>query len=310
MATSAARGFTTRFNINDAHPLLSALFLIFLLVIGFALLAGMSKTIPSSMRAILGLPRRSTAGREWALGAALGWGMAVATVLPMALFRALHVNLWVDQRAFNLLALHLLALLFMTLASEIALRGFAFQRLIAFAGPARATALMALLLGIAHGLKFEATWTSILVTMLVSVLLSLAWLRTHALWLSWGLHFAWAASLSVLFGLPLRGITTFASVVQVRAIGSAWLTGYDFGVEGALFTVVVMIAGIVVLVRTTDDYAWEYTRPEIISAGYEVNPEPPAAHVAVEQGAAAKAPALVQILPTTPQSRSVDDMNR
>lgn len=303
LAGRAARGFTNRFDMDNARPLLAALFLVFLLAVGFSLFAGMAQVGKGSLRAALSLPRRATAGREWALGAAIGWGMAIASLLPLVLSRSLRIHIWTDQRAFNLLALHLATILVATLAVEVALRGFAFRRLIEVSGPARATLLMALLLGGVHAFSADATGISIFVTMLGSVLLSLAWLRTHGLWLSWGLHFAWDASLGLLFGLPIRGISEMSSVVQTRAMGPTWLTGYDFGVEGALFTTIVFLAGIIVLIRTTDDYAWDYTRPEIVAAGYEVNPPPPAAHTAMEQEAAVKAAALVQILPTTPPSR-------
>jgi membrane protease YdiL (CAAX protease family) len=307
LAGSASQGLASRFNMADARPLLASLFLIFLLAVGYSFFARISKTGRSGLRAALYLPRRVTARREWALGAALGWGMAVAAILPIALVGALHVHLWTEARAFNLLGLHLVTILFATLAVEVALRGFAFQRLIEAIGPVWATAIMAILLGLVHGMNPESTWISILVTMTGSVLFSLAWLRTHGLWLAWGIHFAWDASLGLLFGLPVRGVSGLGSVVQTRAVGSTWFTGYDFGVEGALFTLIVLVAGIIVLVRTTDDYAWDYTRPEIVSAGYEVNPPPPAAHVAMEQEAVAKAPALVQIQPTTPQSRSIEE---
>jgi hypothetical protein len=59
----------------------------------------------------------------------------------------------------------------------------------------------------------------------------------------------------------------------------------------------------------TGDYAWSYTHPPIIPAGYDVTIAPPAAHVAMEQAVAAQPinPAsLVQILPTTPQTPSAD----
>jgi membrane protease YdiL (CAAX protease family) len=307
LAGSAARGLASRFHIEDARQLIASLFLVFLLALGYSFFAGISKSGRRGLRAALNLPRRVTAGREWTLGGAIGWGMAVAAVLPLALVGALHVRLWMEPRAFNLWGLHLATVLFATLGVEVALRGFAFQRLIEGIGPMWATATIAILLGFAHGINPESTWISILVTMIASVLFSLAWLRTHGLWLGWGLHFAWDASLGLLFGLPVRGVSGLGSVVQTRTIGSAWFTGYDFGLEGALFTAVVLIAGIVVLVRSTDDYAWDYTRPEIVSAGYEVNPAPPAAHVAMEQEAVAKAPALIQIQPTTPQSRSIED---
>ncbi|WP_263384727.1 type II CAAX endopeptidase family protein [Granulicella arctica] len=306
LAGRAARGLTNRFDIEDARPLLSGLFLIFLLLVGFTLLASMSRIGRVTLRSALGLPKRLTSGREWLLGAAIGWGIAVASVLPMALARALHVRFWTDHRAFGLLGWHVAALLFSTLALEVALRGFAFRRLIEAVGAGWATALMAILLGIAHGISPDSTGISILVTMIGSVLLSVAWLRTHGLWLPWGLHFAWSGSLALIFGLPVRGVSTFSSVVQTRAIGSAWLTGDDFGPEGALFTAVVVLVAIVILVKTTDDYAWDYTRPELVAAGYEVNPDSPAEHVAMERDAAARAPSLVQILPTTSEAISVD----
>lgn len=307
LAVRAARGLTNRFDIDIASPLISALFLIFLLVVGFGLLHRIAPTGTLTLRTVLGLPRRSSSRREWALGAAIGWGVAIAAVLPMALSRSLHVRFWTESRAFHLLLWNLATLVFAALAIEIALRGYPFRRLIDATGPAWATILMALLFGSIHGFSQGATGISILVTMIVSLVLSLAWLRTHGLWLPWGLHAAWTVTLALLFGLPVRGALEISSVIQTRAIGPAWLTGGELGPEGAIFTIIALIAGIIVLVRTTRDYAWDYTRPELIPAGYEVNPPPPAAHTAMEQEVAAKPPALVQILPTTPQTRSVDD---
>ncbi|NYF80412.1 CPBP family intramembrane glutamic endopeptidase [Granulicella arctica] len=306
LAGRAAHGLTTRFDLDAASPLLAALFLIFLLAVGFSLFEGVARTGKTSLRLAIGLPPRPTAAREWSVGAAIGWGIAVASVLPMALGRTLHVSFWTSQRAFGLLFLNLATLACSVLAIEIALRGYPFRRLIEALGPTWATVAMAVTLGFLHGFHPDATGISILATTIATVLLSIAWLRTHALWLPWGLHFAWSASVALLFGLPVRGVDTFATVIQTRAIGPGWLTGDDFGPDAAFFTIIVLLAAIVVLVRATSDYAWDYTRPEIIAAGYEVNPAPPAAHSAMEQQAAAKPPALVQILPTTSQSRSVD----
>jgi membrane protease YdiL (CAAX protease family) len=306
LAVRAARGLTNRFDGDALQPLISALFLIFLLAIGFSIFEGIARVGPTTMRQAMGLPRRPTAWREWVLGAAIGWGLAVAAVLPMALGRTLHVRLWTEPRAFGLSLLNLLTLAAVTLGIEIALRGAPFRRLIAAIGPIWATIVMALLLAVAHGLGSGSTGVSIVVTLIASVMLSLAWLRTHGLWLSWGLHFAWNAAVGLLFGLPVRGFPGFAAIVQTRAIGPAWLTGDDFGPEAAVFTAIAMLVAIGIVVRTTGDYAWDYTRPELVPAGYEVNPPPPAAHTAMEQEVAAKGPGLVQILPTTPQTRSVD----
>lgn len=297
-------GLSVRFNLNDEHSLLAVLFLLFLLAIGFSFLQMLGHH-GSSFREALGLPRRPTARREWAVGAALGWGLVVLAVLPMALGRTLHIEFWTAPRAFWLLFLNLVTLAVSALAEEVAFRGYPFRRLIEIAGPVKATVLMSVFFGVLHAFNPDATWISVLITMFAGVLLSMAWLRTHGLWLPWGLHFAWNASMGILFGLPVSGIIDFSSVVQTRAIGSTWLTGGDYGPEAAFFTLPVLVVGIIVLVRITRDYSWDYTYQPIVAAGYPMDVPPPAAHTAMEQET--KPASLVQILPSTPQSRSVED---
>ena len=307
LAGRAARGLSERFGLDAARPLLAALFLLFLLAVGFSILQAIAKR-HSSLREVLGLPKRATARREWTLGVAVGWGMAVLAVLPMALGGTLYVHLWTQPRAVWLLLLNLVTVAVAALAEEVAFRGYPFRRLIEAVGPVAATIVMSLLFGLGHMFNSGATWTSVLVTMLAGLLFSVAWLRTHGLWMGWGLHFAWNACTGILFGLPVSGISKFASVVQTRTFGRLWLTGGDYGPEGAVFTAVVLLLGVAVLVRITRDYAWDYTYKPIVAAGYATEVQPPAAHVAMEQQVKpASASSLVQILPVTPQSRSVGE---
>lgn len=311
VAARAARGLSERFAVDAARPLLTSVFLLFLLALGFSILQAISSR-RGSLREVLGLPQRPTARREWQLGAALGWGLLVLAVLPMAIAGTLNVQLWTQPRAFGLLLLNLVTLAVAALAEEVAFRGYAYRRLIEAIGPVAATIGMSLLFGLGHALNPGATWTSTLVTMLAGLLLSVAWLRTHGLWLGWGFHFAWNASMGILFGLPISGINDFASIVQTRSFGQLWVTGGDYGPEGASFTAIVLLIGIAILVRITRDYAWHYTYVPIVAAGYPMEPPPPAAHVAMEQMAQQARPApaaatLIQILPSTPQTRSVTD---
>ena len=235
----------------------------------------------------------------------MGWGIVVVSVLPMALEGTLHVRLWTQPRAFWLAIVNLAAIAVVALAEEVAFRGYPYRRLIQAIGPVGATIAISIVFGLVHMLNPDATWISVLITMLAGLLLSIAWLRTHGLWLAWGLHFGWNASMGVLFGLPVSGITGFSSVVETRAIGRLWLTGGEYGPEAAIFTALVLLVAIGVLVRITRDYAWHYTYEAIVPAGYPMEVAPPAAHTAMEQEA--KPAPLVQILPTTPQSRSVGD---
>jgi membrane protease YdiL (CAAX protease family) len=307
LAGRAARGLSNRFYIPSSRFLLTSIFLLFLLAVGFSLLNTIARSYPS-LRSVIGLPKRPTAVEEWTIGAAIGWGIMLLAILPMALAGTLHVSFWTQPRAFSLLILNLVTLVVAALAEEVAFRGYPFRCLIGAVGPTAATVISSVLFGLLHMLNNEATWTSVLITMFAGVLFSVAWLRTHGLWLPWGMHFAWNASMGVLFGLPVSGITDFSSVVQTQAFGRTWLTGGFYGPEGATFTLVAIVAGLIVLVRVTRDYAWHYTHPPIIPAGYPMDAAPPPEHIAMEkQARPAAPPPLVQILPNTPQNRSVND---
>jgi uncharacterized protein len=303
LAENASIGLAQRFDPGDFQPLMSALFLLFLVICGFALLRAIEQR-KAPLRLVLGFPKRATSRTEW--------GLAIASMVPMVLSRSLNVHLWTAPRAFELLGIGLATLAVATLAHTLAAFGYGFQRLIEAAGPVRATLILAALATLKTGLtpSFYETpnGTRLLITMLGATLLCLCWFRTHGLWIAWGLHFAWAAATGVLFGLPLGGDSSFASVVDARAAGPLWITGGNYGPMAAFFSVPLLIAAIPILVRVTSDWAWKYTHPPIIPAGYDVTIAPPAAHVAMEQAAVSQPvnPAsLVQILPAAPSAPPV-----
>jgi len=310
LAVSAVEQMVLRIGQNGSQPLLEAACLFFLLVTGLALLRRVERRrMPLAL--LLGLPRRRTAGEEWATGLAIGWGLAVAAILPMTLAGALDIRLWTTPHSLMLLGLSLAALGLSTLAKDIGIHVYAFQRLIDALGPVRATVAMAVFAGIYAAIDPAAPGMAIVVSVMFSVLLSLCWLRTQAVWVMWGLHFAWAAATAAVFGLPLDGYTSLISVVDTRALGPVWLTGGDYGPAAAVLSALFAIVAVPVLLRVTSDWAWDYTHPPIIPAGYDVTLPPPAAHVAMEQAALQQGmqaqpvnPAsLVQILPATPPSR-------
>ncbi len=304
VAVSAAQGIAARFGMGTIQPLLESLFLVFLVVIGLRMLDWIatrgryrSETLP--------LPRRTGWQREWGIGAAIGWGLCIAAALPAFLTCNLHASISWQGGTAQTVAIALATLLAATLAEELIFRGYAFRRLIAAFGPTMAAVLLSVLFALVliranpprNGLIALIDCT------LFGLLLAMAWLRTHALWLGWGLHFAYRAVAAVIFGLPVAGRTDFGSPTDMYASGAHWLSGGFFGLDAALLTAVVMLGGMVVLYRVTRDYAWNYTHPPIVPGGYEVVVAPPAAHVAMEKAAAP--PPLVQILPSTPQTRSV-----
>ncbi len=308
LSARAASGFSTRLGLVAGRSLLEACFHLFLLVLGFRALQVMARqTVPA--RVMVSLPRRASAAREWSLGLGIGWGMVVAALLPLLFSLHLHVRVTGQVDAIRSTLVGLAAIGVAALTAEIAFRGYPFRCLIGAVGPTTAVILMMAGAGFAVWRDPFSTSAGVLAAMLVTLLLSLGWLRTHGVWLSWGLHFGLVAALGVLFGLPVAGglavETGRAAAIQGSTGGPEWLSGGDFGPEAGLFSLLVLMGAVVVIYRTTRDYAWNYTHVPILPAGYEVVVAPPAAHTAMEEQAA-KAPALVQILGATPQSMSAE----
>lgn len=306
LSARSAAGISQRLDSLALGLLLKPLFLLFLLLVGFQALDLIARR-RSSTRDLLSLPRRSTRFEEWGVGAAIGWSATLLSILPVALFGGLHVQLWTEPRAFLYAAATLIAAALATLALEITFRGYAFRRLIDAVGATAATISMALVYGLLFAFTPGSTALSFLSIALFSLLLSLGWLRTHGLWLSWGLHFALTVTLGLLFGLPVAGSTELASILQTTAAGPRRLTGGFFGPLAATFTLVVLLCAIAALVRLTRDYAWNYTHTPIIPGGYPMEVAPPAAHTAMASAAPPPPPPLVQILASTPQQRSASD---
>jgi hypothetical protein len=168
--------------------------------------------------------------------------------------------------------------------------------------------MLAFLYGLFHTLAGDGSFAAFLVTFLAGILLALGWLRTHALWLPWGVHFAWNVILGILLGLPVTGSVDGSTVIQSTTYGRSVFTGGSFGPEAGLYAAIGVLVAIVVLIRTTRGYEWDYTHPVIVPGGYPMDVPPPAAHTAMEQQA--KQPTLVQILPTAPQGRSIGEEPR
>jgi hypothetical protein len=308
LAPSAASGFAARFDLGDEQPLLEAVALLFLVVVGIAAMHIIERRL-APLRWSLGLPKRATSREEWGTGAALGWGIAIISVFGMVLARTLHLQFWTEPRAFWLLSIGAISLALITVAKILALYGYGFQHLVETTGPVRATVVVVAIMTIEAILTPSPDSTPdgyrVLVCALGALLLCLCWIRTNAVWLGWGAWFGWAASTTLVFGLPLGSGVSYSAVVDARAGRPMWLTGGDYGPAASGLLVLLLLAAIPLLVRVTGDYAWNYTRKPIVPAGIPVEIPAPAAHAAIEQGPPPSPAALVQIQPVVPVSEDV-----
>jgi membrane protease YdiL (CAAX protease family) len=319
LSSRASQGLTVRFNLSIVSDLLQQLFFLFLLLIGFATLrwiatrnsaARNSTSDPlthlNSIRATSALPARATTREEFSRGAALGWSLLLVAVLPMMLLGTLHPEFTLTLPNLGYAILSILTIAVATLALEVTFRGFLFQQFIEATGPVFATLFLAFLYATLSAFHPDATPLSILDTFLFAVLYAVAYLRTRALWIGWGIHFAWNAAAALIFGLPIAGNAGFNNLIFTSVTGPDWLTGGPYGPDAAFFTAILLVAGMFILYRITRHYAWEYTYTPPVSSGYAMDIAPPAAHTAMETAAAAAPAPLVQILGSTPTASSTN----
>lgn len=105
-------------------------------------------------------------------------------------------------------------------------------------GPRTALGIAALLtsgiFGVVHLGNANATLVSALNITVVGLFLAGAYIVTEDLGVSIGIHITWNFSLSSVYGFPVSGITTPATIIDVRQTGDPVITGGPFGPEAGL----------------------------------------------------------------------------
>ena len=296
LARSLAHRAATGLAADQWVPLIEQAFLVFLLLMGYAALGFWLNRQMNPISA-QGLPRRQGWPGEMGLGLATGWGLAIVCVLLLALDGGIAISVSTHASAWAWLAADAAFFALASLAEEIAFRGYGFQRFAVAVGPVGASLGFAAYYAIVQSLVPGSTRASVLVSVALGLVLSAAYLRTHAIWLSWGLNFGWKASRALLFGLAVNGVNSHSPVVQGDPMGPFWLTGGGFGVEGSWVTFILLIAALPVVFRLTRDLDFRYNAPVIVPAGIPVDLDAAsrAQHEAAMGPAEPAAPALVQI---------------
>ncbi|HVT97121.1 MAG TPA: type II CAAX endopeptidase family protein [Acidobacteriaceae bacterium] len=297
IAQHAAEGLDS----GDFQEPLYRIFLLFLLIVGYWVMSRLGQRRMISAKATALAPRPGW-GREFALGAALGWAGVLACILPVALIGGLVITVFTNAHQWLVLLLDLIALAAGTLAIEVAFRGYAFLRLVEAMGPVLGAFFMAAVYAIWRTHAAPTTTAAVLVSFFLGLVLAIAVLRTRALWVSWGFHFAWLASMSVLFGLPVSGSMNYSPILVTNARGPAWISGGGEGPEGCAFAVLVSFLLMFFMARFTSELKHKYGYPEIVPGGMPVDIDAAARaqHEAAMGAAEPQQPPLVQIQPAQP----------
>ena len=289
-------------------PLIAQAMIVFLLITGFALFGYMLDGQQSPM-SDQGLPARPGWKKEAGLGLAIGWAAAVLCVLPLTIVGGIAIVLRTDLASWGWLITDAAYFALAAMAEEVAFRGYGFQRFVQSVGPVAASLGFAALYAIVQGMRPGASAVSITVAAVFSLVLSTAYLRTKALWVSWGLNFGWKASRALIFGLAVNGVNSHSSVVEGNPMGPFWITGGGYGMEGSWVALVVMLAAVFVVFRTTRELDFHFNAPVIVPAGVPVDLDAAARrqHEAAMPPAETSAPSLIQILPAAAPPASAEN---
>jgi|GEM_PF-252081 len=85
---------------------------------------------------------------------------------------------------------------------------------------------------------------TIILLAMAGVLLGLGYILTGNLGLSIGIHIAWNFTEGILFGFPVSGVASEFNVFRIIQSGPTFLTGGNFGPEGGLMGLLIILLGI------------------------------------------------------------------
>src|SRR5271157_2052070 len=221
--------------------------------------------------AALGLPHTGGWLKQFVTGCGVGLVLTTLAVLPIPIWGSTSISVRFGIYLLPRIGAVLLVLLVGALAEELMFRGYPFQRLEEGIGAIGAIAVFSVLFGAVHLSNPGASVWGLINTVLIGILLAIAYLRTRALWLPWGIHFGWNATLGFLCGLPVSGLRMFNVVVRTSVAGPKWMTGGNYGVEASATGTIAVLIGLVIVWKlpvTKNSCQWSVAGRQLAVAGH------------------------------------------
>lgn len=129
---------------------------------------------------------------------------------------------------------------------EIVFRGYLWQNLSDGLKLGWAIALSCIIYGWIHITNPSATFLSFLIIVGFGFLRLYGVLLTNVIWLSFGMHIGWNFFQGAILGFNASGNES-ASVLEIQSMGPAWLSGGDFGPEGSILMVPILLVGLLAM---------------------------------------------------------------
>ncbi|MFT3899653.1 MAG: CPBP family intramembrane metalloprotease [Gordonia sp. (in: high G+C Gram-positive bacteria)] len=181
--------------------------------------------------------RGPRAAREFGLGLVLG---AFPIVLAVAVLGALGNYRITDVSLGRGIISGLLIGIGAAFTEEIFFRGFLLRLLDKRVGALWATAIVSVIFGFIHITNPGAGLRGALsIVVAAGPLLCGAYFLTRRLWLAIGIHLAWNATMSAVFGIDVSGTGSGRGLFAAELSGPTWLSGGSMGIEGSVVLIVI-----------------------------------------------------------------------
>ena len=186
--------------------------------------------------------------KDWLFGFLLSFVMAGSVFLLLLLFGFLefkNINPDILTAKFmgNFLLMFVAFCILTAWWEELVFRGYLLQNMISGMGKNWAVIISCILYGAVHATNPNASIISSSIIVLFGFMRLYGYLRTSQLWLSMGMHAGWNFFQGPVFGFSASGYET-ETIFLHKLNGPNWLTGGNFGPEGSVFTVIIVLIAI------------------------------------------------------------------
>lgn len=234
-------GFMKQF---EAQPLLAIAITVAMAAAALVIYVAYARFVERRPASELSLPGM---GREWATGAAIGFGLYTLCVLVLIALGIYRIE------GLNPLSFVVPAVA-MALSSgvfeELLFRGVLFRSVEDLFGSWTALVVSSLVFGGVHLMNPAGTLTGALyISVEAGLLLAAAYMLTRRLWLSIGFHMSWNYTQSAIFSGIVSGSAPADGLIRSNIKGPEILTGGSFGLESSVLAFAFCtMAGVILLI--------------------------------------------------------------
>lgn len=144
--------------------------------------------------------------------------------------------------------LYLLGFMIQGFSEEISFRGYFMVSLMKRSSAVKAVLVDSLAFAICHILNPGLNVLAFVNLMIIGIFLSLYVIKTNDIWGAAGYHSMWNFAQGVLYGVSVSGTNVNNSILNSTLDESRnLLSGGEFGIEGSIFTTIVMVAVMVIV---------------------------------------------------------------